>query len=123
MIGFVLCDTCTKEQLAERLISVVSGFTPSNFNGFVTLGADIVVDPIDVPFSIITADKLWITNINDILHYTFSLKSEPRVKIVPRISKLDIVACVELPCQLNEIVAASRISYLSTSSGPVKLLV
>ena len=133
IIGFVLCDTCTKEQLAERLITIVSCGNCNEhrpFDGVITLGKNIVVDPTDVPFSIITDDnKLHITNAQDILHYTFSLKSEPHVKILPRISKLDIVSCIELPCQVNEIIAASRsVGWYGQclgqglDTGPLKLL-
>lgn len=107
MLGFILCVGLSKQQLAETFTNIISKNIKKTDDGFeISLIDSIKLDPIDVKFSIISENKLLIVDKIDILHYTFTL-FQGNVKIYPRIKMLDVIATVEAPCDLSDIISAS----------------
>jgi len=108
MFGFVLCEKPTKTQLANEYIGLISKQVKKVTNGFeVELHDNIYLDESDVKFSIIRNNILFIVDTLDILHYTFILKKNKNVKLVPSVTKLNVLAIVDSPCEVSDIIAAS----------------
>ena|SRR3990167_2564963 len=98
MIGCVLKTAKTRQQLTTGLLDVVSTGVVKNSRISIFLKEGIELSSDDSTFAVVSLNKLTIgSSIEDVLHYTFIFKKYPKIKIMARIAKNDVVVFAPLP--------------------------